>query len=186
MREVWEVVSDPHHLPRWWPRVSRVEGVQEDAFTEVLVGAKGKTMRADFAVSELVAAERVVWTQQLAGTPFAGVLRRAETEVALAARGGAVTAVTIALRQDLAAPRLFGLGLGLGVLFSKGFDVSRAGGRMVRKAAEQTVEEALDGLERVFGAAHDDSLREGGPRGEDATRAAHDAAAAQAAFGDGG
>ncbi|MGH2855564.1 MAG: SRPBCC family protein, partial [Solirubrobacteraceae bacterium] len=25
--EVWELVSDPHHLPRWWPRVARVEGV---------------------------------------------------------------------------------------------------------------------------------------------------------------
>jgi alkyldihydroxyacetonephosphate synthase len=36
--EVWELIGDPHHLPRWWPRVARVElrallgggGVRED------------------------------------------------------------------------------------------------------------------------------------------------------------
>jgi len=25
--EVWKLVSDPYALPRWWPRVSRVEDV---------------------------------------------------------------------------------------------------------------------------------------------------------------
>jgi len=24
---VWEVVADPHSLPRWWPRTQRVEDV---------------------------------------------------------------------------------------------------------------------------------------------------------------
>src|ERR671914_769981 len=24
---VWSVVSDPYHLPRWWPRTQRVENV---------------------------------------------------------------------------------------------------------------------------------------------------------------
>jgi len=23
--DVWNVVSDPYHLPRWWPKVTRVE-----------------------------------------------------------------------------------------------------------------------------------------------------------------
>ena len=50
---VWDVVGDPHHLPRWWPRVTRVEGVQADAFTEVLMGAKGKIVRADFTVLDV-------------------------------------------------------------------------------------------------------------------------------------
>ena len=48
--ELWEVIRDPHHLPRWWPRVSRVESVEGDEFTEVLKTAKGKVVRADFNV----------------------------------------------------------------------------------------------------------------------------------------
>ena len=32
---VWEIVGDPHHLPRWWPRVQRVESVTDEHFTEV-------------------------------------------------------------------------------------------------------------------------------------------------------
>ena len=39
--DLWEVVRDPHHLPRWWPRVQRVEDVDGDAFTEVRITAKG-------------------------------------------------------------------------------------------------------------------------------------------------
>ena len=34
--DVWQVVRDPYHLPRWWPRVQRVEGVTDEHFTEVL------------------------------------------------------------------------------------------------------------------------------------------------------
>ncbi len=48
--ELWDVISDPHHLPRWWPRVTRVEDVEEDAFTEVMKTRKGKLVRADFRV----------------------------------------------------------------------------------------------------------------------------------------
>ena len=28
-QELWDVIRDPHHLPRWWPRVTRVEDVEE-------------------------------------------------------------------------------------------------------------------------------------------------------------
>ncbi len=41
---------DPHHLPRWWPRVTRVEDVADGAFTEVMKTKKGKLVRADFDV----------------------------------------------------------------------------------------------------------------------------------------
>ena len=44
------MIRDPHHLPRWWPRVTRVEDVEGDAFTEVMTTAKGKLVRADFQV----------------------------------------------------------------------------------------------------------------------------------------
>jgi uncharacterized protein YndB with AHSA1/START domain len=131
--EVWELVSDPHHLPRWWPRVTRVEGVERDAFTEVLASPRGRLVRADFRV---LAADshglRLVWDQQVAGTPFARVLSAAHTELHLRPAGRA-TEVTIELRQTL-----------------RGF-FTRLGAGRVRRAARATLEEALDGLERIVG-----------------------------------
>jgi uncharacterized protein YndB with AHSA1/START domain len=159
-QELWEVIGDPHHLPRWWPRVSRVEGVDEDAFTEVLVSQKGKVVRADFQRIEEQPQRRVVWAQQIEGTPFARVLKCAETEIVLLSRessprgagtdeplgdavtaGGAGTDVTIELRQSL---RGFEWGAAWGVF-------ARGGGPLVRRAAAATIEEALDGLERIVG-----------------------------------
>lgn len=142
--QLWSVISDPHHLPRWWPRVERVEGVEESAFTEVMKTRKGKTVRADF---NLIHAEqagmRVRWDQRIEGTPFAAVLRSSETELTLAAAtdapsldgrawGGSATEVTIELRQTLNGQRERGIG-----------------GYMVRRAARATLDEALDGLERI-------------------------------------
>ena len=82
--DLWTVVSDPHHLPRWWPRVERIEDVHDGAFTEVMRTKKGKTVRADFellAVDE--AARTICWEQIVEGTPFAAVLASSETEVQL-------------------------------------------------------------------------------------------------------
>jgi uncharacterized protein YndB with AHSA1/START domain len=148
---IWEIVHDPHHLPRWWPRVSRVEDVEGDAFTEVMITRKGKTVRADFNLLPSEMGERALtWAQRVEGTPFARLLRSAETEVRLAplagypsetdaegraggsgGGGASSTEVTIELRQTLTGifPRL--------------------GGVMVKRAAATTIEEALDGLERI-------------------------------------
>lgn len=133
--QLWAVIGDPHHLPRWWPRVTRVEDVREGAFTEVLLGAKGKALRADFRLIELEPQRRAVWAQEIDGTPFARVLRSAETAIELLPGGGedqtSVTEVRIELRQMLR-----------GVL-------ARLGSPLVRRAASSTVGEALDGLERA-------------------------------------
>jgi uncharacterized protein YndB with AHSA1/START domain len=145
VEELWEVVRDPHHLPRWWPRVARVEDVEDDAFTEVMLTAKGKVVRADFnVVAPDDAARSLQWAQRLEGTPFARLLSSAETEVCLSplaaqaslpsaqqGRLGPATEVTIELRQALT-----------------GF-FPRFGGFMVRRAAAATIDEALDGLERI-------------------------------------
>jgi uncharacterized protein YndB with AHSA1/START domain len=136
--ELWETISDPHHLPRWWPRVTRVEDVEDDAFTEVMKTRKGKLVRADFQLVESDEdARRIRWAQRIEGTPFARLLKAAETEVRLhgsaASTGGAATEVTIELRQSLS-----------------GF-FPRFGGYMVRRAARATIDEALDGLERIGG-----------------------------------
>jgi uncharacterized protein YndB with AHSA1/START domain len=132
-QELWEVVRDPHHLPRWWPRVTRVEDVEDGAFTEVMRTRKGKVVRSDFDVVRVDAGERaLLWAQRVQGTPFARLLKSAETEVWLASAGPA-TEVTIELRQALT-----------------GF-FPRFGGLMVRRAAAATLDEALDGLERISG-----------------------------------
>ncbi|HEX3910444.1 MAG TPA: SRPBCC family protein [Solirubrobacteraceae bacterium] len=131
--ELWELIGDPHHLPRWWPRVDRVEDVEGGAFTEVMRTAKGKLVRADFRVLDSdEQARSLTWEQQLEGTPFARLLSEARTHVALEPAGQG-TLVTIELHQRLT-----------------GF-FPRFGGFMVSRAAAKTVDEALDGLERIGG-----------------------------------
>lgn len=99
---VWEVVSDPWHQARWWPRVVRMEAVDDGAFTQVLGTARGRGVRADFRVLETLPPRRLRWEQQLEGTPFERLLAEAVTAVELApGDGGAATDVTIELRQQL-------------------------------------------------------------------------------------
>jgi uncharacterized protein YndB with AHSA1/START domain len=134
--ELWELICDPHHLPRWWPRVERVEDVEGDAFTELMRTSKGKAVRADFRLARADERDRVlVWEQQLEGTPFARVLRSSQTIVELEPQpeDELQTNVSIELRQSLT-----------------GF-FPRFGGFMVSRAAASTIEQALDGLERVSG-----------------------------------
>lgn len=136
---VWEVIADPHHMPRWWPLVRRMEGVSPDEFTQVLITRKGRSVRADFRV--LVSdppgsggdpAGRRVWEQETEGTPFERVLGEAITEVVLEPSDGA-TRVTISLTQRL-----------------RGF--SRTGGFLLRRASRKRLSETLDALEGLFGA----------------------------------
>jgi uncharacterized protein YndB with AHSA1/START domain len=129
--QVWRTVCDPHHLPRWWPRVQRVEGVDREHFTEVLTTDKGRSIRADFRVVESRAPEVRRWVQEVEGSPFERLLRSAETEVRLERDGGA-TRVTVTLSQ-----RLKGLGA--------------FGGFMVRRANGRLADEALERLARLHG-----------------------------------
>jgi uncharacterized protein YndB with AHSA1/START domain len=136
LEQVWDLIGDPHHLPRWWPRVERVEDVRDGAFTEVMRTARGKVVRADFELARVDSSSHsVCWEQRLAGTPFERLLSSAETEIRLAAPpgDGAGTHVTIELRQAL-----------------NGF-LTRLGSLMVRRAALATVDEALANLERIVG-----------------------------------
>jgi carbon monoxide dehydrogenase subunit G len=134
---LWETIRDPHHLPRWWPRVNRVEDVTDTEFTEVLITGAGKYVRADFTLVVCDERERrLCWEQRLEDSPFARLLKSAETEVRLKDLSdgpGEGTEVTIELRQAL-----------------NGF-FSRFGAYMVRRAANKTIDEALDGLERIGG-----------------------------------
>jgi uncharacterized protein YndB with AHSA1/START domain len=125
--DVWRVIADPHHLPRWWPRVGRVEGVDANRWTQVFMTSKGRPVRADFTLVSSEPPQRREWRQEIAGSPFERVLREAVTEVRLEPEGTAATRVTIELRQ-----RLRGM--------------SRLGGFMVKRASRRVLDEALEGL----------------------------------------
>jgi uncharacterized protein YndB with AHSA1/START domain len=129
---IWDVVADPHHLPRWWPRVGRVEGVERNRFTKVFMTEKGRPVRADFVMEETEPPRAVRWRQEIEDSPFERVLDAAVTEVRLAPADGA-TAVTIELRQKLRG-------------------MARLAPFLVRRATRRLLDEALDGLERACGA----------------------------------
>jgi uncharacterized protein YndB with AHSA1/START domain len=129
-QRVWEVIEDPHHMPRWWPGVTRMEGVEDDRFTQVFTTKKGRPVRVDFRLLESEPPWRRRWEQEIPGTPFERVLNQAITEIQLEpAEGG--TRIRIELRQKL-----------------RGY--SRVGGFMLRRASRMKLDEALDGLERIL------------------------------------
>ena len=129
--DVWRTVADPYQLPRWWPRVERVEGVDGRGFTQVLRSDRGAVVRADFRFTRREKPRAVGWSQDVEGTPFARLLRAAETEFALSPDGELATRVEVRLAQ-----RLQG--------------VSRLGGLMVRRAARRQLDDALRGLAGLY------------------------------------
>lgn len=134
--DIWRVVSDPYHLPRWWPRTQRVENVTSGApkgrkWTQVLETRDGRGVRADYRCVSAAEGERYVFEQLLAGTPFDRILREARTEIRMQPESDG-TSVTMTAEQ-----RLRGL--------------SRLGGLMMRRAMGRTLSEALNGLERATG-----------------------------------
>lgn len=133
---VWDVVSDPYHMPRWWPRVTRMEGVEGDRFTQVLTTRKGRAVRMDFRLLESNPPGpggdppgRRTWEQELEGTPFERVFSEATTEIRLES-AGQETLVTIALSQKLGG-------------------YARTGGFMLRRANRATLRDALEGLAEI-------------------------------------
>lgn len=132
-KELWEVISDPHHIPRWWPGVERVEGVEGDHFTKVFKTKAGRAIRADFTVIDSRPPWLLAWEQQIPGTPFERVLNALVIELRLEpADGGAATQVTIAEMQKL-----------------RGY--SRTGGFMMSRSTRARLKRALDGLEQIAG-----------------------------------
>jgi uncharacterized protein YndB with AHSA1/START domain len=133
---VWDLVSDPHHLPRWWPRTLRVEDVREvqgwrrSRWTTVLGTERGRSVRADYRCTGATRGERYAWEQEVEGTPFDKILRAASLEIELSSAGDG-TGVTLAARERL-----------------RGF--SRLGSPWMRLAVRRRLEEALDGIERAL------------------------------------
>jgi uncharacterized protein YndB with AHSA1/START domain len=129
--ELWVLIADPHHMPRWWPGVERMESVEPDRFTQVFKTKRGRPVRADFRIVQSEPPTTRSWAQEVAGTPFERVLSASVIEVRLDPVP-AGTEVTIAQEQKL-----------------RGY--SRTGGFMLRRATKAKLDEALDGLARILG-----------------------------------
>jgi carbon monoxide dehydrogenase subunit G len=135
---VWALVEDPHHMPRWWPELKRMEDVQEDRWTQVFISKRGRAVRADF---HLLASDppgpggypagRRAWEQDVVGTPFERVLAESVTELIVEPSGDG-TMITLAQRQKL-----------------RGY--SRTGGFLLRRATREKLDEALEGIEQAIG-----------------------------------
>jgi len=134
--EVWELVSDPYSLPRWWPNTSRVENVERGGqrrgeWTKVLETTEGRGVRADYRCLSSSRPQRYVWEQRLAGTPFERHLKQSEIKIELAEED-AGTEVAITSEQTLRG-------------------MSRLGSPLMRRGQGEILDEALDGIERVLG-----------------------------------
>lgn len=132
--EIWAIVGDAYHLPRWWPRVTRVEGVEGVAFTQVMATGKGVPVRADFHVVESSPPAVRRWELQIASTPFERILAASSIEVRLERGGDATTRVALTLAQ-----RLRG--------------INALGGLLARSAGGRQLDEALDGLQALLAPA---------------------------------
>jgi uncharacterized protein YndB with AHSA1/START domain len=138
-QEIWSVISDPYHLPRWWPRTQRVENVSGGdgkgrRWTQVLETRDGRGVRADYRCTSAASGERYIFEQQLADSPFERILKSATTEIRLDPSDGD-TEVTLASEQRLRGIQRFG------------------GGLFLRRATGRTLAAALEGLDRAVGGA---------------------------------
>ena len=130
--EIWRVLSDPHQLPRWWPAAKRVEDVADDAFTIVLTSSRGRTVRADYSILDIEPLARLSWRHEVAESPFERILADSVTEFSLDGQAGGQTRIELKVSNR---PRGF----------------SRFGVLQLRRAAARPADQALDGLEHLFG-----------------------------------
>lgn len=129
--KVWDLVSDPHNLPRWWPKVKRVEDVtgrgDRSRWTAVLETERGNGVRADFRCVQSTNERRFSWSQDLANTPFERILRESVMTIELEPGSGGGTAVRLESDESLRG-------------------LSRLGSGMMRGAAKRRLDDALDGV----------------------------------------
>jgi uncharacterized protein YndB with AHSA1/START domain len=127
LERIWKVVSDPYSLPRWWPRVQRVEEVSDEGWTMVLLSDRGKPIRADYTLARTEPMELLEWKQELEETPFERMLSVARVEIELEREDAGATGVSLRSTE-----RLRGL--------------ARLGSPMVRRAARRRLNQALERL----------------------------------------
>ena len=125
---VWNVVSDPYSLPRWWPRVQRVEEVSDSGWTMVLLSDRGKPIRADYTLAESRPMQLLEWNQELEESPFERMLSQSKIVIELAENEDSGSTAVVLRSTE----RLRGL--------------ARLGSPMVRRAAGRRLSQALERL----------------------------------------
>jgi len=129
---VWKLIADPHNLPRWWPRATRVEDVRGSGkrmrWTTVLETERGVPVRADYRCAASVEPRRFEWRQEVADTPFERILKSSSLAIELEHAAGDSTDVRMTAEETL-----------------RGF--ARLGAPMLRGAAARRLDEALAGIE---------------------------------------
>ena len=128
--EVWKVVGDPYHEPRWWPLVTRVERVSKRGWTSVSMSSRGNAVRTDWLVDANEQPVRRRWSQEIAGTPFEKLFKANTREVQLE-RTERGTKVTLVFDQ-----KIRGLGNVLPFMF--------------KRAMKRQMDQALDGLSQAL------------------------------------
>ena len=128
LERVWNLVSDPYSLPRWWPRVQRVEEVSDSGWTMVLMSDRGKPIRADYTLAASSPMEMLEWRQELAETPFERMLSQSRIVIELAEDEDASKTAVVMRSTE----RLRGL--------------ARLGSPMVRRATRKRLSQALERL----------------------------------------
>ncbi len=136
-QRVWEVVADPHHLPRWWPNTVRVEDVREadgevEGWTKMLGTESGTRVRGDYRRTRASETNVFAWEQELTDSPFERILRSATVEIRLDGEQND-TATRVTVRSE---ERLRGL--------------SRLGSPLMRTAAGKRLDEALENLDHAL------------------------------------
>ncbi len=124
--DLWTIVGDPFHEPRWWPRVQRVERVTARSWTSVMTSDRGNAVRADWVVEANERPTRRRWVQEIEGTPFEPLFRHNAVEATLERADGG-TRVTLTFDQQ---PR----------------GMARLMPFLLRRAMGRQLDAALDGL----------------------------------------
>ena len=128
LERVWNLVSDPYSLPRWWPRVQRVEEVSDAGWTMVLMSDRGKPIRADYTLAESRPMQLLEWRQELEESPFERMLSQSRIVIAFGHDDDSGSTAVVMRSTE----RLRGL--------------ARLGSPMVRRATRRRLSQALDQL----------------------------------------
>lgn len=124
--EIWALISEPTRRAEWWPGIDRVEITAEDRWTEVVHTRRGKAMRLDYHLLASDPPYRLLWEQELVGSPFGHVLSELRTELVIEPRSDG-SVVTIAQQQKL-----------------RGY--SRTGSLLIARSQKQRLARVLDAL----------------------------------------
>ena len=125
--KAWALAGDPGKLQRWWPRVDRVDRPAPGRATRWVVSARGRAVAMTYELSQGASDRSLVWSQVVAGTPFAKSVRSSTELISVEPDGGG-SLVRLSIDRRM-----------------KGS--ARLGGPIIARAQRQELSKAMDSLE---------------------------------------